>query len=176
MGLQQRPPQTQSKATGESQIPPQLNNNPQASDLNKIYAIFEALKPSQAGQLKNCVNERTTVNSEPFILQCITNCVIEFQSTPISQHLGIGTNPECRFSPIEQVIIDTEIEDFVRHEVIETCDTVEGQVISTIFIRPKEDSNQFRVIFNLKLLNQSIVYHKFKMDTPEAAIKLMKPG
>ena len=59
--------------------------------------------------------------------------MIEFQSTPISQNCGTGTNQECRFSPIAQVIIDTEIEDFVRHEIIETCDTVEGQVIPTIY-------------------------------------------
>ena len=32
------------------------------------------------------------------------------------------------------------------------------------------------MILNLKQLNQSVVYHHFKMETLEAAIKLMKPG
>ena len=114
LGGQERPPQTQSKGTGQSQIFPQLKNNPQLSDLNEICAIVEARKPFQAGQLKNCVNEWTTITSDAFNLQCITNCGIKFQPTPISQNLGTGTNLDCRFSPIEQVIVDTGIENFLR--------------------------------------------------------------
>ena len=45
-------------------------------------------------------------------------------------------------------------------------------VISTVFVRPKRDPKQFRVIFNLKALNQFVAYHKFKMETVEYAIKL----
>ena len=40
-------------------------------------------------------------------------------------------------------------------------------------MRPKKDPKQFRVIFNLKALNQFVTYHKFKMETVESAIKLM---
>ena len=50
-----------------------------------------------------------------------------------------------------------------------------GEVISPIFIRPKKDGT-FRVIFNLKRLNETVFYHHFKMDMLETAIKLMKPS
>ena len=54
--------------------------------------------------------------------------------------------------------------------------TEPGQIVSPIFLRPKKESGAFRVIFNLKHLNQSVTYREFKMDTLELAIKLMKPG
>ena len=48
-----------------------------------------------------------------------------------------------------------------------------NKVKSPIFVRPKVDLKQFRVIFYLKALNQFVAYHKFKMETVESAIKLM---
>ena len=46
------------------------------------------------------------------------------------------------------------------------------QFISTIFTRPKKNG-EYRVIFNLKNLNESIEYHHFKMDTVESAVNLL---
>ena len=48
-----------------------------------------------------------------------------------------------------------------------------NEVISSIFVKPKKDPKQFRVIFNLKALNQSVAYHNFEMETVGSAIKLM---
>ena len=45
-----------------------------------------------------------------------------------------------------------------------------------MFLRPKKEPGVYRVIFNLKSLNQVVTYHKFKMDTLESAVRLMKPG
>ena len=39
-----------------------------------------------------------------------------------------------------------------------------GEYISTIFIRPKKDGG-FRLILNLKNLNEHVEYQHFKMDT-----------
>ena len=44
------------------------------------------------------------------------------------------------------------------------------------FCDPKKETGKVRVIFNLKHLNEAVTYRKFKMDTLESAIKLMKPG
>ena len=44
-----------------------------------------------------------------------------------------------------------------------------------VFIVPKKDG-EYRMILNLKELNQYIEYHHFKMDTFESVLKLVKPG
>ena len=50
-----------------------------------------------------------------------------------------------------------------------------GEFISPIFLRPKPDGSH-RMILNPKTFNEFVQYHHFKMDTPESAIRMMKPG
>jgi hypothetical protein len=61
-------------------------------------------------------------------------------------------------------------------DIIEQSHSEYGEIISPIFLRPKKETDKVRVIFNLKHLNGAVTYRKFKMDTLESAIKLMKPG
>lgn len=51
----------------------------------------------------------------------------------------------------------------------------EHQYISPIFTVPKKDKNEYRMILNLKELNEYIEPHHFKMETFESALKLIKP-
>lgn len=60
--------------------------------------------------------------------------------------------------------------------VIREVQHIRGKFISTIFTVPEKDSNEQRVILNLKELNKFIVYHHFKMETFEASLKLVKPN
>ena len=46
---------------------------------------------------------------------------------------------------------------------------------SPIFLGPKSDGT-YRLIFNLKALNDSVAYHHFKLDTLEATLPLITPG
>ena len=50
-----------------------------------------------------------------------------------------------------------------------------GEYISNIFIRPKKDDS-YRLILNLKNLNQFVQYHHFKMENLKSAITLMSPN
>jgi hypothetical protein len=50
----------------------------------------------------------------------------------------------------------------------------EHQYISPIFTVPKTDQNEYRMILNLKELNEYIEPHRFKMETFESALKLIK--
>ena len=50
-----------------------------------------------------------------------------------------------------------------------------NEFISSIFVRPKQNG-EFRVILNLKHLNEFIPYRHFKMDTLESAINLLVKG
>ncbi|CAG2195281.1 unnamed protein product [Mytilus edulis] len=49
---------------------------------------------------------------------------------------------------------------------------MKDQFLSPIFLRPKKNG-EYRMILNLKKLNEYIEYHHFKMDTFESAIKLV---
>ena len=60
-------------------------------------------------------------------------------------------------------------------EVISVVDHHPEEFISPIFIVPKKDG-EYRMILNLKDLNEYIEYHHFKMDTFESVIKLVKPN
>ena len=59
--------------------------------------------------------------------------------------------------------------------VIEQCSHENGEFISNIFLGEKKDGSH-RMILNLKKFNKNVVYHKFKMDTLETVIKLVKPN
>ena len=49
-----------------------------------------------------------------------------------------------------------------------------GDILSPIFVTLKKDGS-YRVIFNLKRLNQSVSYYHFKLDNLQTAIKLVTP-
>ena len=82
---------------------------------------------------------------------------------------------ECNFDATEVVIIDKQIETFLQTGVIETTTHCEGEYISNISIRPKKDGS-YRLILNLKNLNQFVQYHHFKMENLKSAITLMSPN
>ena len=49
------------------------------------------------------------------------------------------------------------------------------EFFSPFFLALKKDG-EYKIILNLKNLNESITYHHFKMDTFEIALKLIKPN
>ena len=69
----------------------------------------------------------------------------------------MGGKVEDRFLKKERQIIDIQIQEFLHKGIISCCIFQEEQIISPIFLRPKPDGSH-RVIFNLKSLNDSVVY------------------
>lgn len=121
-----------------------------------------------AGRLKQFSSHWTNITSDIFILNSVTGYKIEFEQEPVQ------FNPprEIIFTGQEQTTIQAEIDKLEKKGVIlETthCDT---EFVSTIFIRPKKDGS-YRLILNLKMLNEYIEYLHFKMDTLQSAIRLM---
>ena len=51
----------------------------------------------------------------------------------------------------------------------------EGEFISSIFVRPKKDGS-YRMILNLKSLNQYAEYHHFKLGTIWTAVHMLTSG
>ena len=63
----------------------------------------------------------------------------------------------------------------MSQRIIDEVKFSENQFLSNVFTVPKKDG-EYRMILNLKDLNEKIVYHHFKMDTFEIALKLIKPS
>ena len=101
---------------------------------------------------------------------CVSNYQIDFNTIPTSGRRQ--TMPVCHFSQAEQTVTDNEIDQFLAKIITERSRLKEGEVISLIFVRPKMDSGKYCIIFNLKTLNESVTYRKFRMDTLDSAIKL----
>lgn len=78
-----------------------------------------------------------------------------------------------KFSPNEAEIIDIELDKLLLKGVIEQATPCNCQFISTMFLRKKKNGT-YRMILNLKGLNESIEYVHFKMESLTCAIQLMK--
>jgi hypothetical protein len=53
---------------------------------------------------------------------------------------------------------------------------VQGEFVSNVFLHPKKEEGRYRMILNLKKLNDFVEYHHFKMDTLETVLTLIRPG
>ena len=132
---------------------------------------YVAATPFKAGRLKYFSAAWFKITSDPWILEAIQGVKIEFQMKPF-QRLPPR---ELNVSYSEGLIVDQEVNKLLQKGVIEQACPDSGKFISTIFLRPQKDGT-YRVILNLKKLNQFVEYHHFKMDTIYTAIHLMKPG
>ena len=106
------------------------------------------------------------------MLDIILNCHIEFIDNPPVQN---GSPYQRIFDKNQVNILEKEINNLLSIGVIKQVAFDEHQYISPIFIVPKRDQNEYRMILNWKELNEYIELHHFKMETFESALKLIKP-
>ena len=70
--------------------------------------------------------------------------------------------------------------DLQQKGVITKCYWEKGDFINTIFLREKRDSamdnKRYRLILNLKCLNEYVISKHFKMETLDTCLQLMKPN
>ena len=111
------------------------------------------------------------ITSDENILDIVQHCHFEFDEDFSDCQLHVFQGG--KFTESESIAIDNEISSLLAMNVITEVDHSEGEVISPIFIVPKKDG-EYRMILNLKKLNEKVSYHHFKMDTFETALKLIK--
>ena len=68
----------------------------------------------------------------------------------------------------------TQIHSLLAKGVIVPAPFTPGEFVSNVFLRPKPDG--YRLILNLKDLNDAIVYRHFKMETLKTVLDLVTPG
>lgn len=105
------------------------------------------------------------------ILEFVTGIKIEFIDNQPPAEVG-----EHQWQTFSVNTVRTEVQKLLDKGVIVICAHEDGEFVSPIFLRPKNDGTH-RMTLNMKnLTSMYMQYHHFKMDTLEAAIKMMKPG
>jgi len=146
-------------------------------DVQQVQAVnlIDVGSNFEAGRLKFCSHEWAKLTSDRDILNIAQSCSIEFIDgicPPIQEKQSIRN---MRFNQKEEIVINNEIQNLLKLKVIEEVQSIEGEYISSIFVRPKKNG-EYRMILNLKGLNEYVEYHHFKMDTFETALNLIKPN
>lgn len=121
------------------------------------------------GRLKNHSFSWEQITSDKDILDTVKHCHFDFidNKPPVQLYFSQGS-----FNKEQSVIIDTEIEKLLQEKVIIPVEYHEEQFLSPIFLRRKKN-NEYRMILNLKKLNEHIGYCHFKMDHFEIALNMV---
>ena len=159
--VQQQQRETRKQAVNTCEI----ESSPCIHDLNWYVKHFTA------GNIKNHFLTWKSITSNDFILNIVKNgLTIDFVDIAIAPHPHIRT-----FSDQEVTIIDNEISQLLSKNVITQVEWSEDNFVSGVFTVDKKDGG-FRMILNLKQLNESVKYQHFKMETLDDVLNLLKPN
>ena len=145
------------------------------NNINNYEHEFETRpRPSVGGRLQQFYGRWAEITSDPFILSAIQGYEIEFEENCIPPN---RSKPYFQFKRSQKEFddINTEIDNLLAKNVIETCDHQEGEFLSNIFTRPKKNGG-VRVILDLTELNKNLKVQHFKMDTIHTAAQLITKG
>lgn len=125
----------------------------------------------RAGCIKKQISEWEKITSDPEVLSTVSGLPLDF-----IEEIDYATskNPS-NFSQKEEIFLSSEIEKLLSKGIIEECQHEQGEYISPIFLTPKSDGG-FRMILNLKKLNNHMPYIHFKMETIKSVLNLVTPN
>lgn len=134
------------------------------SELHRKVRSFEG------GCIKSKFHEWCKLTSDAEILNTVSGLSIELcgdlpDTTPVQYPLGSE----------QHEFVMQEITRLLDKKVIRRSCHEEGEFISPIFLRPKNDG-KFRMILNLRKLNEVSEKQHFKMDTLKSVLTLVYPG
>ena len=104
--------------------------SPAEASQTTLAAIIANEIPFKAGGLRDGIHVWKTITSDPFILDAVTHCHIEFDWKP--RICTSITRPFYSFTEIELTIIDNEVKKFLLKGIIRLSSHDDGQVISPI--------------------------------------------
>ena len=113
-----------------------------------------------AGRLKLFSDKWSTLSSDPEVHDIINGVDIDFCEPPYQENQQRQHN----FSKSEERVIDKEILNLFKKNVIEKVEHCENDYISNIFLTKKKDGSN-RPIINLKGLNTFVTQKHFKMES-----------
>ena len=126
----------------------------------------EKLKDSN---ITNCFEKWTNITQDQFVLNIVKfGLTMEFAEVRVCQFV-----PPLNFSPVETEIIDAEISKLLSKVVIVNTTREPSDYASRIFTMTKNDGN-YRMILNLKTLNEFLKFKQCKLESIEDALDLSR--
>ena len=121
----------------------------------------------EGGQISKFVLNWKKITSDRNIINIVMGDSIKFIDTPPCQHFA--SNP---LNPEEARYVKSEITKLKSKRIIKRTHHENIEYVSPIFVTPKSDGD-YRVILNLKQLNQFIEYQHFKMHTIKEVLQMV---
>jgi hypothetical protein len=161
---QERPGPEETEETGLSSETSLVD--PQVSGFCVKWETF------QAGRISEQYKQWQNLTTDRLLLKDVQSYTIEFDERPYQKW------PErpLRFSLKEMEFARTEIANLLTKGVLQVAQHEANEFVSNVFLRPKKEQGKYRMILNLKKLNEFVTYHHFKMDTLETVLNLIRPG
>lgn len=128
--------------------------------------------PVKVGRIKYFHQNWKILSGDPNILEIVSGWKLPMRGRPCQAR----EPKEIPMSKAEQKVVDNEIKSMLEKGVIREVEPVQGQFLSTIFVRPKKEAGKFRPIINLKRLNQYMPYAHFKMEGLKNIKELLNHG
>lgn len=132
-----------------------------------VEHFTEMCQSFQAGQIGTCLSAWNEISNDRMLLSHVIGTQIDLFEK-LQQH----TLPCMLVTDAEHEIIEREISKLLQKGFIVTVSHKKGQILSSIFLRPKKDGTH-RLILNLKRFNESLTYHNFEMDSFFTITKLI---
>lgn len=121
-----------------------------------------------AGRLKFFLKPWSEITSDATILSWVRGVKIPFSREVKQAHLP----PEPRWSEQEKLTIKQQIDELSKKGAITETNPTVGQFLSNIFLVSKPDGG-YRLILNLKKLNEFIDTEHFKLEDSKVVRKLL---
>ena len=119
--------------------------------------------------MKYFVSQWEQITNDKNLLDIVQHCHFEFVGSELPIQKAFS---QCKFNNKESEIIDMEVAKLLDEKVIIPVDYHPQQYLSLILLRPKKNG-EYRMILNLKKLNEHIPYCHFKMDHFEIALNMV---
>ena len=125
-----------------------------------------------SGRLPLFIDFWRKVTSNNFVLKIIEfGYKIQFYRIPPFMNLSSG-----HFSTSRTISLSKEVSTLISKSAIFTVPPSKDQFVSPIFDIPKKDSDNRRIILNLKTLNKFIIKVGFKLEGYEVIMDMIRPG
>ena len=112
---------------------------------------------------------------------CIKNHFSEWASYTMDKEISHNKlhhhhkGMEMRFPSKEKLFLADEIKSLLQKGVIKKSQDEEGKFMSPMFLVPKSEYS-FKMIWNLKKLNENMSYIHFKLETIKSILALVTPN
>ena len=114
-----------------------------------------------------------TICKDKYVLNLLKGIHVPFECGPPTQrHIP----HELKMTDEEKAFVDQEVQHLLETNCIRSLpEMIPDGWVSNIFLVPKKNGG-FRMILNLKQLNEHVVYTKFKMDHIDRVVQLLQEG